>query len=336
MKLQNPKILIRNNEIDLSKLDLFLSLKSFFSSDFLLKRAEVAFIKNDIKDLTKISNIFLPRFINKRLDKIFAKGNLEGEFVIPFQPDGSIGSDYGFSGKVSNALINLTKEFSIKNLTTEINHVKNIDSNGFKVTIQKGSIYDLELANSIINLKREKNETKVQSFLRTNGKLNFSQIRKISSLFGLNINNFKGINGTADLKTNINFNLDKKLLNFSKTGDGFDSSEVKLKLKNKAIVNIFSSYYAPLFKYWLLVFENGIIKIENDNIEIRGPRNTFDKKGNFEVPKSIKSIKFSAKKDFDDSLVKSVIYFLNKYKNNKTIPRHHYWSSLKSNFLVLK
>ena len=60
VKLQNPKILIKNNEIDLSKLDLFLSLKSFFSSDFLLKRAEVAFIKNDIKDLTKITNIFLP------------------------------------------------------------------------------------------------------------------------------------------------------------------------------------------------------------------------------------------------------------------------------------
>ena len=52
VKLQNPKILIRNNEIDLSKLDLFLSLKSFFSSGFLLKRAEVAFMENDIKDLT--------------------------------------------------------------------------------------------------------------------------------------------------------------------------------------------------------------------------------------------------------------------------------------------
>ena len=48
VKLQKPKILIKNNEIVLSKLDLFLSLKSFFSSDFLLRRAEVAFVKNDI------------------------------------------------------------------------------------------------------------------------------------------------------------------------------------------------------------------------------------------------------------------------------------------------
>ena len=37
------------NQIKLSKLDLFLSLKSFFTQDFLLKKAEVAFYKNDIK-----------------------------------------------------------------------------------------------------------------------------------------------------------------------------------------------------------------------------------------------------------------------------------------------
>ena len=83
VKLQNPKILVKDNEIILSKLDLFLPLRSFFTSDFLLKRAEIAFIRNDIKDLTKITNIFLPKIINKRLNKIFHKGNLEGEFIIP-------------------------------------------------------------------------------------------------------------------------------------------------------------------------------------------------------------------------------------------------------------
>ena len=210
VELQNPKILIRDDEIDLSKLDLFLSLKSFFSSGFLLKRAEVAFMENDIKDLTKITNIFLPKYINKQLNKVFTKGKLEGEFIIPFQPDGSIAKDYRFYGKVSNASINLTKKFSIENLTIEVNHEKNVDGHGFKATIQKGSIYDLELSNSTINLKRKKNETKIQSSLQTNGKFNFSQIKKISSLFGLNINNLKDINGTVNLKTNINFNLDKK------------------------------------------------------------------------------------------------------------------------------
>ena len=111
VKLQNPKILVKKNEIILSKLDLFLPLKSFFTSDFLLTRSEIAFAKNDIKDLTKITGIFVPRIINKRLNKIFSKGEIEGEFLIPFNKDGSIGKGYGFSGKISNSTIYLNKEF---------------------------------------------------------------------------------------------------------------------------------------------------------------------------------------------------------------------------------
>ena len=90
VKLQSPKILIKRHQIDLSKLDLFLSLKYFFTSDFLLKRAEVAFAENDIKDLSKITNIFLPNIISKQFNKVFQKGNLEGEIIIPFKTDGSI------------------------------------------------------------------------------------------------------------------------------------------------------------------------------------------------------------------------------------------------------
>ena len=125
--------MIKSNEIYLSKLDLFLSLKSFIGSDFLLKRAEVAFIRNDIKDLTKITNIFLPKIINKQLNKIFEKGNLEGELIIPFTSDGSVGKNYRFYGKLSDALINLTNEFSIKNLTTKINHTRGSEGEGFKI-----------------------------------------------------------------------------------------------------------------------------------------------------------------------------------------------------------
>ena len=55
---------------------------------------------------------------------------MDGEFIIPFEADGSIGKDYGFSGKVSDALINLTKEFSIKDLTTEIKNINRNENNG--------------------------------------------------------------------------------------------------------------------------------------------------------------------------------------------------------------
>ena len=210
VRLQNPKILIKNDEIILSKLDLFLPLKSFFSSDFILKRSEVAFIKNDIKDLTKVTNIFLPKIINKQLNKIFSKGKIEGEFIIPFNPDGSIAKDYGFSGKLSDAQINLTKEFSIKNLTTEIIHKKNKENNNFEIIIKKGSVYNIKLANSYINIIREKNKTNITSLISTTGNLSFNQVKKISSILKVSTKNIKDINGQIDLKTNINFSLDNK------------------------------------------------------------------------------------------------------------------------------
>ena len=335
--LKNPKILVKNNEIVLSKLDLFLPLKAFITSDFLLKRAEVAFIRNDIKDLTKITNIFLPKIINKQLNKIFAKGNLEGEFIIPFRLDGSIGKDYGFSGKISDATINLTKEFSIKNLTTVINHAKNVDGDEFKVVIEKGNIYDLELADSTINLNRAKKESKIESLIRTNGKLNSSQIKKISSLFGLNINNLKNINGVADLTTNINFDLDKKFkvknLSYSMLGD---IAYLEIHTDERRII----SKYLPEFDFKIILKDtnikltnstsdritelNGLIKIKDnyDSFNIKEIYNynkkSFDISGIVDLTNS--KVKISRLNYNKDSGKKSEISFdinfvLNKYYN---------------------
>ena len=283
VKLQNPKILVKKNEIILSKLDLFLSLKSFFSSDFLLKKAEIAFVKNDIKDLTKITSIFLPNIVNKKLNKVFHKGNLEGEFIIPFESDGSIGKDYGFFGKVSDASINLTKEFSIKQLTTEINHVKDADADGFKITVKKGSIYNLELAGSTINLKRKKNETKVKSLLKTKGKLNFSQIKKISTLFALNTSNLKDVNGTVDLKTNINFDLGKQFkigdLSYSVEGD---IAYLEIHTEERRIIKEYLPEFDPK-----IILKDANIKLinskSNNTMELNGSIKVKDYFNNFKI-----------------------------------------------------
>jgi len=237
VKLQNPKILIKKNEIVLSKLDLFLSIKSFFTSDFLLQRAEISFTKNNIKDLTKVTNIFLPKILNKQLDKVFRKGNLEGEFIIPFKNDGTVGKDYGFIGKVSDASIYFTKDFIIKNLTTDINHSRDVNEDQFDFTIQKGFIYDFDLSGSKINLKRYDNNIKNSSLIKTKGKLNSSQFKKISSLFLPNIKNLKNINGIIDLQTKINFNVNKnfKVKNLSYFTEG-ELTYLEISTKEKKVI----------------------------------------------------------------------------------------------------
>ena len=223
VKLKEPKVIIKNNEINLTKLNLFLSIKSYFTSSFLLQKIEIAFAQNDIKDLTKITNIFVPKIINNQISKIFEKGKLEGKFIIPFKDDGSIGKDYAFSGKILNASLNLPKGLTINNFTSEVSHKKKGNSNLFNINVKKGSIFGQKLEDTIITFERVNKEININSFLHTKGDLNFEQIKKLSNLFNTNITSFKNIEGKTDLKTDIQFKLDKnyrvKNLNYSMEGD---------------------------------------------------------------------------------------------------------------------
>ena len=294
VKLQSPKILAKNNEILLSRFDMFLSLKSFFTSDFLLKRAEIAFSKNDIKDLTKVTGIFIPRIINKRVGKIFSKGNLEGEFIIPFELDGKIGKNYQFSGKISETEINLTKEFSIKNLTTEISNAIDEDGSSVKILIKKGNIYDVKLAGSSIILKRYNNEIKTKSLLKTNGNLSFDQIKKISSLISFNLGNIKNVEANFDLSTSINFDLSKKFkikhLLYSTEGKVF---RLELETENKKFIKKYLPLYDP--------------KIILRDTQIKISKSKSDQSGEFDG-----SIK--VKDNFDNFNVKEVYNY-----NDKTL-----------------
>ena len=295
VKLKKPNLLIKNNKINLSKLNLFLSIQSFFSSDFLLKRAEVAFTKNNIKDLTKITNIFVPKIINKRIDKIFAKGEIEGEFIIPFDTDGNIGKDYGFTGKVLDASINITKEFYIKNLTTEINHTKDNTANLFNVSIKKGTLLDFDLSDSVFILKRKKNEIDIKSLLKTNGAFDLPKVKKVSSLFNLNINDIENINGKADLKTNIEFKLDNKyrIKNLTYLMEGtIPYSEIYFKEKK------IKKKYLPKYRDTIILKDSQInlVKTKSSNtIELNGLMKTYNEFDNF----NLKQIYDSNKKIFN-------------------------------------
>ena len=324
VRLQNPKILVKDNEIDLSKLDLFLSLKSFFSSNFLLERAEVAFIENDIKDLTKITNIFLPKIINKQLNKIFVKGNLEGEFIIPFESDGKLRKDYGFSGKISNATINLTKDFSIKNLTTDIKNINNKDEepNIIELVIKNGFIDDLNLSNTNINLKKEENKIKVKSLLQTKGDLNFSQIKKLSALFNIDLDNFKDIYGTADLRTNINFDLEKrfKIKNLSYSVEG-DISHIEIHASEKRIIK----KYLPEFNSKITLKDTNIKLINsglNHELELNGFMKVKEHFDSFKINETYnynkKSIEINGILDLTNSKVKISKLNYNKDEGEKS------------------
>ena len=292
VKLKNPKILINNQRIDLSKFNLFLSIKSFFSSDFLLKSTIISFERNDIKDITKITNIFLPRILNKRLKKIFEKGTLEGELVLPFKKDGNIDQDYRFVGKVSDATIKITKEFAIKEFTTEIIHGLGASNNGIRAIVEKGKFYNFELSGSTIDLYREEDLTKIKSTISTKGNFTSDQIKKIELLSGKSFQWIKNdINGTIDLKTKINLSFNKKFkiqdLSYETEGN-VESFSIKTK-KNQQVENFIPSLNSNIdFKNTNIKFKknksNQILKLKG-MIKLNNKYENFDFIGNYDANK---------------------------------------------------
>ncbi len=268
VKLQNPKILIKSNEIILSKIDLFLPLKSFITSDFLLKRAEIAFYKNDIKDLVKISEAFLPRFFNKKLNKVFSSGNLQGEFVIPFNPDGSLADNYEINAKLLDSNLNINKNFKIYDLSTDIKYVfKSNKNKKINFFINKGNVLNLDLRESSIDINLLDKKKIINSKIRTNGTSKYSEIKTISSLLGIKLNNIENLKLTSNLETLIKLSLNDKFKienkEFSVKG-----KITELNLEHKDIKDI--KQYLPSYNSKIILKDSEIIFDKNKNLSLLG------------------------------------------------------------------
>ncbi len=138
---------------------------------------------------------------------------------------------------------------------------------------------------------------------------------------------------------NYLFNIEKidkpKLLNSSKIGSSFDTSLAEIKLKDGGIINIATTYNSAYALNLFFLFENGILEQRDENILIRGPSLNIGKNGLFKKPKLIKKITINPTKDLDDSLKKSVSFFLNHVRKKTPFDNKIWNSSLESNNLIL-
>lgn len=127
-----------------------------------------------------------------------------------------------------------------------------------------------------------------------------------------------------------------KLVNLSKIGDGYDTSLVEIRVKNEGLVNIFSTYNSSYNKSLTFLFENGIIEQQNNIIKVKGPTLNLDNQGFFKPPKIKENIKIIESKDYSNSLVKSIEFFLYHVKNKKKFSDKITNTSFKTNSLITK
>ena len=113
-------------------------------------------------------------------------------------------------------------------------------------------------------------------------------------------------------------------------------SETYIKYENDITLSIFNSYATPLINEISIIGTNGHLTIRNDRLEIQSPRDTFDKNGLFTKPPISFQSDFSISNDIENSLKKSLDYFISHVKENKNFDLKHFNTSMQTNRLILE
>ena len=121
----------------------------------------------------------------------------------------------------------------------------------------------------------------------------------------------------------------------SNNGTSYDTNSVILEFKNGVACSIFTSYATPLIENIIIVGTNGFITIRDDTLEIFSPRDSFDKNGLFKKPPSECIDNFNCGKSVQESLKKSINYFLEHVEKSKKFDLNNFEKSILSNKLAL-
>ena len=84
-----------------------------------------------------------------------------------------------------------------------------------------------------------------------------------------------------------------------------------------------------------LIFENAIIEITDKVMSFYYPGKVLDSQGFSIKPKIYKQIKYNRTKDFQNSLVNSVNFFIQTYLKKKLFSRREKFKALSSNKLII-
>ena len=121
----------------------------------------------------------------------------------------------------------------------------------------------------------------------------------------------------------------------SGNGTSFDTCYLVLKYSNGMTISILNSYATPSIDEILIVGTEGFFSIRNNQLEVHSPRDTFDSRGFFIPPPISYKENFSMQNDYNDSLKKSLNFFISHVNENKDFDIQHFNKSLLTNKLIL-
>ena len=121
----------------------------------------------------------------------------------------------------------------------------------------------------------------------------------------------------------------------SKNGNSYDTCRLALETENASVI-IYCSYANPKINEVVIIGTDGHITIRDNKKETFSPRDTFDSKGFFLKPPMIENEDFNFDNEYNDSLKKSLEYFIKHVKNKKLIDLENFDKSITTTKLLIE
>lgn len=303
LKINEPEILIDEQNINIKTLIIFSDLISSFQKKYLLQKIELDFDKNNILKFKKISLIKKIPFLDQTK---FLDGFVKGKLVIDrFQQQRSL---VKFNGELKNISIDIYDDLPFVNdLSSKISY----DNNNVYLFDLTGMFGKFKIKSKEINYSI--NQRSLKGNVNINGKLlpglNLNKI--FTKFLDLNLKNIKDIAGSLyfDANINIKFNKNYKIIK-DKTNFNLETKNLKFIYSQKQdyIFDKFNSFINFDRKGKVIARGDFILNNKKNNFKIKRKENgnlyeiNLDGKINLKEILLQKNYGFTIKDDFNYSI----------------------------------
>ena len=303
LKINEPEILIDEQNINIKTLIIFSDLISSFQKKYLLQKIELDFDKNNILKFKKISLIKKIPFLDQTK---FLDGFVKGKLVIDrFQQQRSL---VKFNGELKNISIDIYDDLPFVNdLSSKISY----DNNNVYLFDLTGMFGKFKIKSKEINYSI--NQRSLKGNVNINGNLlpglNLNKI--FTKFLDLNLKNIKDIAGSLyfDANINIKFNKNYKIIK-DKTNFNLETKNLKFIYSQKQdyIFDKFNSFINFDRKGKVIARGDFILNNKKNNFKIKRKENenlyeiNLDGKINLKEILLKKNYGFTIKDDFNYSI----------------------------------
>ena len=290
-----PKIIKKNEYLELEKIETNISLKSLINNEFLIGKLEISSKSIEISNLISFARLFyqIPELII--FEKIFKiKGYIISNIKVEFNQDGSLKDNYVFTGLIKDTNINLSKDYNL----TKLNLKFDIKKNNINLKNLYVKLNNLDLKSKVISAKKTDNEYLVKGYIKNE----ITEIKDKDFIY---------------LKETIFPGIDIKKIRFDSNNEFSLKINNKLQLREKKISSKIKLYDAKILNKKNLkeIFpeSKNEIRFLNHEISLDYKKNFLSISGNGKIflqkKEDLISYKFEKNKD--------KILFENIYKINK-------------------